>query len=200
MFFEESLWLKDVLAELPLPPQSVVLDVGSSDEHFRTSVQPYIHENVHHPLLERGVRLLHTDAKAAPGVDLVMDVTAESDATLDAHRASAKLVLCTNMLEHVVDRAAVARRLYALLAAGGILIVTVPRRYPEHLDPIDTLFRPSPDELAELFRPIASDLDVLQKKTVAVRHPRHYRPKSRWRRYVPLAGWSLSGVVFQRAG
>jgi hypothetical protein len=200
MFYEESLWLKGVLATLAVPHGSVVLDIGSSDEQFRTSVQPYIHENVHRPLLDRGVRLLHTDAKAAPGVDLVMDVTAESDATLDEHRASARLVLCTNMLEHVIDRAAVARRLCSLLDERGILIVTVPRRYPEHLDPIDTLFRPSPQQLAELFRPIAHDLRVLEATTVPVRHPRHYRPKSRWRRYVPFAGWSLSGVVFQRAG
>jgi SAM-dependent methyltransferase len=198
MFYEESLWLKRVLEKLELPQSGLVLDIGSSDEQFRKQIQPYIHENVHAPLLRRGVRLLHSDAKAAAGVDVVMDVTADSDAALDAHRGQAELVLCTNMLEHVSDRVAVARRLCSLLSERGILIVTVPGRYPEHLDPIDTLFRPSPQQIEALFRPLSLDLRVLERASVAVHHPRHYRPKSRWRRYVPFAGWRLSGVVFQR--
>jgi hypothetical protein len=32
-----------------------------------------------------------------------------------------------------------------------MIVVTVPRSYPRHGDPIDTLYRPTPDEAAALF-------------------------------------------------
>ena len=38
-----------------------------------------------------------------------------------------------------------------LVRPGGIIVVTVPRSYPHHADPIDTLYRPTPEEAAALF-------------------------------------------------
>jgi hypothetical protein len=38
-----------------------------------------------------------------------------------------------------------------LLPPGGLAFVTVPYSYPYHRDPIDTMYRPSPAELSELF-------------------------------------------------
>ena len=38
-----------------------------------------------------------------------------------------------------------------LVPAGGILVITVPYSYPYHPDPIDTLYRPSAEELCALF-------------------------------------------------
>jgi len=37
------------------------------------------------------------------------------------------------------------------LPTGGLVFVTVPFSYPYHRDPIDTMYRPGPTELAELF-------------------------------------------------
>jgi hypothetical protein len=44
-----------------------------------------------------------------------------------------------------------ARHCLKLLDAGGLVFVTVPFSYPHHADPIDTMYRPSLEELALLF-------------------------------------------------
>ena len=48
---------------------------------------------------------------------------------------------CRRQVEHCLE----------LLPKGGLLFVTVPFSYPHHRDPIDTMYRPSPGELARLF-------------------------------------------------
>lgn len=147
----EAAWLRDRLAELPTSGLSPLINLGSSDLHFRTAVQPYIDREIFAPLRARGVTVVHSDLKAAPGVDVVAD--ALSDEGLAALRAvGARAVLCSNMLEHVPDRAALARCCDALVPAGGALIVTAPASYPYHPDPIDTYYRIGPEALArELF-------------------------------------------------
>jgi hypothetical protein len=55
------------------------------------------------------------------------------------------------VLEHVVDRPAFANAITALLPKGGRALVTVPNRFPYHPDPIDTNYRPTPEELRALF-------------------------------------------------
>jgi hypothetical protein len=60
-------------------------------------------------------------------------------------------VFCSNLLEHVENREEIARALTLVVPAGGYLFVSCPYRYPYHPDPIDTLFRPTPHELAALF-------------------------------------------------
>ena len=85
-----------------------------------------------------------------PGVDIIADL---SDAG-DVRRLSAlgpKSLLCCNLLEHVLEPGRLARHCLDLLPEGGLLFVTVPFSYPYHRDPIDTMYRPSPAELEELF-------------------------------------------------
>ena len=60
-------------------------------------------------------------------------------------------LLCCNVLEHVRDPGEFARRCAMLVRPGGVIVVTVPRSYPHHADPIDTLYRPTPEEAAALF-------------------------------------------------
>jgi hypothetical protein len=62
-----------------------------------------------------------------------------------------RCVLVANLLEHVRDRAAVAAACQEIVGAGGLILATVPSSYPYHADPIDTLYRPSPQALAALF-------------------------------------------------
>jgi hypothetical protein len=50
----------------------------------------------------------------------------------------------------VIDPDRLVRHCLDLVAAGGLLFVTVPFSYPYHRDPIDTMYRPNPAELAEL--------------------------------------------------
>jgi hypothetical protein len=71
--------------------------------------------------------------------------------TCTIREQNAKTVICSNLLEHVPDPGKLARQLVGLVPLGGSLIVTVPRAFPLHPDPIDTRFRPSVPELAGLF-------------------------------------------------
>jgi hypothetical protein len=63
-----------------------------------------------------------------------------------------RCILLSNLLEHVKDKERVAASCEELVGPGGLILATVPSSYPYHADPIDTLCRPSPPELAALFR------------------------------------------------
>lgn len=147
----EARWLRARLQELGDAELTPLLNLGSSDLHFRTAVQPWIDREVFAPLRARGAEVVHSDLKQLPGVDIAADaLSPEGHARLQA--VGARAILCCNMLEHVTDRAALARGLAALVPAGGLLIVTVPFSYPYHPDPIDTYYRPDPEDMSrELF-------------------------------------------------
>jgi SAM-dependent methyltransferase len=150
MFDLESRWVGQQLAAYRTPQISPLLNVGSSTSEFRDSVQPWTARNVFSPLAERGVEIVHLDARAGAGIDIRGDLLADADfARIGSRRYRA--LLCCNILEHVPDPGEFARRCVELVAPGGVIVVTVPRSYPRHGDPIDTLYRPTPDEAAALF-------------------------------------------------
>jgi SAM-dependent methyltransferase len=94
--------------------------------------------------------VLHHELQPAPGVDVAGDLT---DASFLARlrELGVRSIMCCNVLEHVPDPAEVAAALERATPPGGYVLVTVPRRFPYHPDPIDTMFRPGPDELRRLF-------------------------------------------------
>jgi SAM-dependent methyltransferase len=207
VFVEEAAWVERALARLELPAGARVLDVGSSTREFRTEVQPHIDRHVFAPLRARGVRPVHLDAKDADGVDVVLDL---SDPALDPAAALGErfdVVLCMNMLEHVVDRERTADRVLALVAPGGHLLVTVPRSYRRHLDPIDTMYRPSPRERARLFRGRRPGVELVLAETVPIARSEYYRyHRSRnplWarretlRRRVPPLRWKQACILLR---
>ena len=150
MFDIESRWVGDRLAAYPAPQISPLLNVGSSTAEFRETAQPWTERNIFTPLSERGVEIVHLDARAGAGIDIRADLLDEADfARIGFGRYRA--LLCCNILEHVRDPGEFARRCVELVAPGGVIVVTVPRSYPRHGDPIDTLYRPTPDEAALLF-------------------------------------------------
>jgi SAM-dependent methyltransferase len=187
VFVDESLWIRRVLERQPFRAGVTVLDVGSSSLHFRTVVQPHIDANVFAPLRARGMTVTHVDARNEPGVDLVDDVTKleRVDRTYD-------LVLCTNLLEHVTDRAGTVENLKRVVTARGLLLLTVPKRYPIHADPIDTGFRPRATELSAL---LGWD-GVLAAEDVSVRDPLHYRDRGWYRRW--LHPWQSACLLARR--
>lgn len=149
MIEAEARWLRSALDGFPRERLSPLLNLGSSSSETRERVQPWIAEQVFNPLRARGVEVVHVDMRALPGVDAQADLTDPSDVwRLRAFRA--KAVLCCNLLEHVTDPGRLASHCLELLGPGGLLFVTVPFSYPYHRDPIDTMYRPSPAELAEL--------------------------------------------------
>jgi SAM-dependent methyltransferase len=150
MFDSESRWVGDRLAAYPAPQISPLINVGSSTAEFRETAQPWTEHNIFTPLHQRGVEIVHLDARAGAGIDIRANILDEADfARIGSGRYRA--LLCCNILEHVRDPGEFARRCALLVAPGGVIVVTVPRSYPRHGDPIDTLYRPTPDEAAALF-------------------------------------------------
>ncbi len=147
MFVEEAKWVKARLAGLPLRAGATVLDIGSSTLEYRTLRQPHITELVHRPLLARGCALTCGDIKAGEGVDLVIDLS-RRDLPDAAFAPPYDLVICSNILEHVVDREIFIGNVLRFCARPGFLLCTVPRRFPYHADPLDTGYRPSAAKLA----------------------------------------------------
>jgi hypothetical protein len=107
--------------------------------------------------------------------------------------AKPRAVICTHMFEHVRDRQELSRRLLALLPGHGLFFITVPSSYHEHRDPIDTMYRPTPDELAALF----AGQEILHKSELVgdtywshvTRRPLTIFFRHFFRFFVPFLGW-----------
>jgi hypothetical protein len=150
MFAAEARWLAKALARFPQERLSPLLNLGSSDLAFRTRAQPWIEAELFRPLAGRGIAVTHVDQREGAGIDLRADLTDPADSRrLEGLRP--KALLCCNILEHVARPEALARNCLGLLEPGGLVLVTVPFSYPYHRDPIDTMLRPGPAELARLF-------------------------------------------------
>lgn len=150
MFEQEVVWINAALEGQDAGALSPMLNIGSSTLEFRTRTQPFIDAKLFAPLTARGVRVVHADLKAAPGVDLTSNILTD-EGFAEAKAVGARSLLLCNLLEHVTDPALFARRAWDLVEPGGVIVVSVPRSYPYHRDPIDTLFRPTPAEVAALF-------------------------------------------------
>jgi hypothetical protein len=150
MLLREADWLGTQIAALPAERLYPLVNLGSSTAQFRERDQPWIHRS----LFARARRedLVHVDLKADEGVDVVGSL--EDNAVFAALQGRApRSVLCSNLLEHLepARRAVWCARMVDLVAPDGYLIVSVPRAFPYHPDPIDTGFRPTVSELAALF-------------------------------------------------
>ena len=146
----EADWIWTQLAKLDSPALCPLLNVGSSSANFREKVQPYVDSCIFAPLRERGAVVIHSDIQEESGVDLVGDLN-DSAFTADLAGRGFRSILCSSLLEHVVDPSAIATQLERIVPVGGYILVTVPNDFPYHPDPIDTMFRPSVGELAALF-------------------------------------------------
>jgi SAM-dependent methyltransferase len=160
VLIEEAEWLGRQLSELEPEGVFPLLDVGSSSIQFRTIHQPWVEQRIFAPLRAAGHAVSHLDAKPADGVDIVADLM-EPGALTALRGRGFRSVLCSNLLEHVQDPAGIARSLAAIVPPRGYLFVTCPYRYPFHPDPIDTMFRPTPAELARLFPGTRIDRQVV---------------------------------------
>jgi SAM-dependent methyltransferase len=135
--------------ELGLPAGSVCLNIGSSTKHVREIDQPHIENRFVAPLKASGLTIVHCDMKRAAGVDEVGDVL---DPVFRCHLKTyrADLLICSNLLEHLRNPNDFAHACGDLVRGGGYALFSVPSSYPYHPDPIDTLLRPSPEELTAM--------------------------------------------------
>lgn len=212
MLVSEAEWVGSAL--LALPPEAFpVLHIGSSSEEFRIRQQPWVDQRIFKRLRQQGRRAVHTDIRNEGGVDIVADIT-DPKGMDTLRRVGAGVVLCANLLEHVTTPQSVLDQVSSLVPPSGYLLVTCPRRYPLHPDPIDTGFRPSVQELARM---VGSDFSIVDAAELTCRriffyfsngHPGRlavrlllpvYRPRS----WIHLARWSWrrpvqSVVLLQR--
>lgn len=150
MLRPEARWFGQRLRALSTEAVYPQLNLGSQTLHFRTQEQPWIDAFLFAPARQRGGVVVHADLQAAPGVDLVGDLTDPQFLT-QVQNLRFRSVICSNLLEHVIGPRRIAEAATAAVVPGGYLFVSVPFRFPYHPDPIDTLFRPRPAELAALF-------------------------------------------------
>ena len=174
MLIEEAKWLGKQLCDLG-NEYFPMINIGSSSIIYRTQIQPHIDEFIFKPLREQNKKVFHTDIKNEEGVDLVGDLTDEQY-IMQLKSMGIKIILCSNVLEHVEYPQNLCLCLEKIIPSEGIIIVTVPHRYPYHRDPIDTKFRPSIEQLFELF----SD-SVLLKSELVTSSETH--AKSLWKKF-----------------
>lgn len=146
----ESRWLGERIASMPDAELFPLLNVGSSTAEFRTTIQPWIDKNIFAPMRERGGVVHHLDIKKADGVDLVGDL---SDPLFFENVAllKARAVIASNLFEHITNRHEIASAILRLAPSRGYIILSGPRTYPYHADPIDTMFRPTIDQMHAYF-------------------------------------------------
>ncbi len=77
-------------------------------------------------------RLEHIDAYPYPVVSLVADIT-----NIPIESSSVSLIVCDNVLEHVVDPIKALNEIHRLLKQGGVGYLAVPFLYPFHSSPDD---------------------------------------------------------------
>lgn len=157
---EEAMYLGAWFSMLDPAEISPLIELGASTQAF-LETHPHVQRHLLGPLIERGVRIVKTDIQPGPHIDIAGDIY-DPAAQEKLKAVEAKCVLCCNILEHVTDREAFARVCDEILSPGGTIVVSVPQGYPLHMDPIDTRYRPKPDEIAQLF----SGYDLLVSETV----------------------------------
>lgn len=150
MLREEAKWLANVIYSLEPNCVFPLLNIGSSTQYFREKEQPWIDENLFYPARTLGYSVIHMDIKNNIGVDLVGDLY-DSEFLQKLSTMNIRSVLCSNLLEHVLNREEVCKIISSIVPVGGYIFITVPYKYPYHCDPIDTMFRPSVDELSKFF-------------------------------------------------
>jgi hypothetical protein len=150
MLINEARWIQEQLEQIDAHLLSPMLNIGSSTLDFRESVQPWINDYIFDPLHRRGVEVRHLDIMPGEGVDIVGDITVQ--AVIDGiARQQFRSILCSNLLEHVSDVHRICAAIEAVAPTNGHVIVTVPRRFPYHPDPIDMMFRPDLSQLLSFF-------------------------------------------------
>jgi hypothetical protein len=150
MLFEEARWLGRQLSRLDPNYLYPLCNIGSSTEQYRSVDQPYVDRFLFAPARMRSQKVLHVDVKSEVGIDLVGDLD-DQEFVAQLAQLEIRSVMCCNLLEHVRNREVICKSILSLVKAGGYIVVSVPNHFPYHPDPIDTMYRPSIVQLAQLF-------------------------------------------------
>ncbi len=161
MLVKEALKINDYIKEFLKDKKGVAINIGSSTADFIDISQPYIRRCVLDPL-SVNFKIKNIDIKAEYGVDLVADFTTNSGQEL-IKKLEGNLYLISNLLEHIPDYMVGIESIKSMLKTGDLLILSGPKSFPYHPDPIDNMFRPSISELNSYF---TSDFEIIDLRIV----------------------------------
>lgn len=116
------------------PGTRILIDVGGRGKPYASFFADRIREH------------FVIDIEPGLSVDLVADAR-----RIPVAAASADVVLCTQVLEHIPEPVPVLQEILRILRPGGILILSVPAIFPQHGSPGD-YWRYMPQGLAWLLR------------------------------------------------
>ncbi|MBD2138417.1 methyltransferase type 11 [Anabaena sp. FACHB-1237] len=150
MLKQEAQWLGKMIYSLDKDTVFPLLNLGSSSKKFREKQQPWIYQFLFKPAQEKGNLVIHADLKQDVGVDLIGNLN-DTKFLKTISELNIQSVICSNLLEHIVNKEEICQNISSIIPVNGYLFVTVPYQFPLHLDPIDTLFRPNINQLCELF-------------------------------------------------
>jgi hypothetical protein len=163
MILKEAQWINTRIKNLPTSFRNKnCLNLGSSTSDFVVESQPYIQDLVVGPLASKFNKLVNVDIKNAKGVDLIANFLTEEGRS-SISRIQPRMYLVSNLLEHIPDPIQGIESLSTMLKKGDLLILTGPRFYPLHPDPIDNRFRPNRKELRNL---MSKDFKILELEIV----------------------------------
>ena len=161
MLVKEAQKINSYIQEFLKDKKGVAINIGSSAADFIDISQPYIRRYVLDPLSEN-FKIKNIDIKEVVGVDLVADFTTNSGQEL-IKKLEGNLYLISNLLEHIPDYMVGIESIKSMLKTGDLLILSGPKSFPYHPDPIDNMFRPSISELNSYF---ASDFEIIDLRIV----------------------------------
>ena len=150
MRFEESLKIQNIIKKRRAYRNIINLGSGNVEQLMKT--KPWVSKNVFDLLKKQKAKILHVDAGNFPGVDIVQDLSQPHSLSFCDKLKGSKLFILANVLEHIPKKvhAEFLKKIYSKMKSKDGLIITVPYDYPYHADPIDTMYRPSPNELKKL--------------------------------------------------
>lgn len=149
MLPDEAVLIGEWARRLPLDGESVCLNLGSSTRQFREVTQPFIFQFIVKPISETGCRFINCDLKEDDGVDEIGDLL-DGEFQNRLIKYAPDLIICSNLLEHIKSPSIFARACGLITKPGGYCLFTVPRSFPYHPDPLDTMYRPTTDDVARL--------------------------------------------------
>jgi len=150
MRFEESLKIKTIINNHK--PFANIINLGSGNVEQLKKTKPWVSKNVFDLFKKQKAKILHVDAENFPGVDIVQDLSQPNSLSFCDKLKGSKLFILANVLEHIPKKAHAEflKKIYSKMKSKDGLIITVPYDYPYHADPIDTMYRPTPNALYQL--------------------------------------------------
>ena len=154
MRIEESLKVRKLIKKFyeNKKPFNFIINLGSGNVKQLKKTKPWVSKNVFDLFKKQKAKILHVDAENFPGVDIVQDLSEPNSLAFCDSLKGSKLFILANVLEHIPKKAHAEflKKIYSKMNSKDGLIITVPYDYPYHADPIDTMYRPSPNELKKL--------------------------------------------------